>query len=209
MLELKRLQIRTSKANEAVLVKRTIDEYNKSSLSNVGLGPYNNTDFSFSSFEKFLYESLRKLQKSGKKHLDNLPLKPFDFDYGESDLYKMSAIPDNPCLCTSKTHRCYHAVHAYTGIPCSAYSKCMNVIKNIEVPINTEIVPYFYYVRFMNIVMLFQYPSNWITIRCPSLQQLVRAPNQKDSCRKLMRSLHQVLAKLTSLWRSHMVLSGN
>ncbi|XP_072930007.1 uncharacterized protein [Epargyreus clarus] len=121
LLELKRLQIRTSKANEAVLVKRAIDEYNKSSLSNVGLGPYNSPDFSFSSFEKFLYESLRKLQKSGKRHLDNLPEKPIDFDYGESELYKMTGIPDNPCLCTSKTHRCYHAVHAYTGIPCSAY----------------------------------------------------------------------------------------
>ncbi|KAM3962514.1 LOW QUALITY PROTEIN: uncharacterized protein ACR2FA_003420 [Aphomia sociella] len=121
LLELKRLQIRTSKTNEAVLVKRAIDEYNKSSLANVGLGPYNNPDFSFSSFEKFLYESLRKLQKSGKKHLDNLPEDPIDFDYGESELYKMSAIPDNPCLCTSKTHRCFHAVHAYTGVPCSAY----------------------------------------------------------------------------------------
>ncbi|CAK1552267.1 unnamed protein product [Leptosia nina] len=98
LLELKRLQIRTSKANEAVLVKRAIDEYNKSTLAHVG-----------------------KLQKSGKKHLDNLPEKPIEFDYGESELYKMSAIPDNPCLCTSKTHRCFHAVHAYTGIPCSAY----------------------------------------------------------------------------------------
>ncbi|KAJ2944770.1 hypothetical protein O0L34_g1659 [Tuta absoluta] len=121
LLELKRLQIRTSKANEAVLIKRAIDEYNKSSLSNVGLGPYNKPDYSFSSFEKFLYENLRKLQKSGKKHLDNLPIKPVDFDYGESELYKMSSVPDNPCLCTSKTHRCFHAVHAYTGIPCSAY----------------------------------------------------------------------------------------
>ncbi|XP_013139823.1 PREDICTED: ankycorbin isoform X2 [Papilio polytes] len=121
LLELKRLQIRTSKTNEAVLVKRAIDEYNKSSLANVGLGPYNNPDFSFSSFEKFLYDSLRKLQKSGKRHLDKLPEKPLDFDYGESELYKMAAIPDNPCLCTSKTHRCFHAVHAYTGIPCSAY----------------------------------------------------------------------------------------
>ncbi|XP_026734654.1 protein phosphatase 1 regulatory subunit 12A isoform X2 [Trichoplusia ni] len=121
LLELKRLQIRTSKTNEAVLVKRAIDEYNKSSLANVGLGPYNTPDYSFSSFEKFLYESLRKLQKSGKKHLDKLPERPIDFDYGESELYKMSAIPDNPCLCTSKTHRCFHAVHAYTGIPCSAY----------------------------------------------------------------------------------------
>ncbi|XP_028032620.1 protein phosphatase 1 regulatory subunit 12A [Bombyx mandarina] len=121
LLELKRLQIRTSKTNEAVLVKRAIDEYNKSSLASVGLGSYNNPDYSFSSFEKFLYESLRKLQKSGKKHLDNLPEKPFDFDYGESELYKMTSIPDNPCLCTSKTHRCFHAIHAYTGIPCASY----------------------------------------------------------------------------------------
>ncbi|VVC94844.1 unnamed protein product [Leptidea sinapis] len=109
------------KANEAVLVKRAIDEYNKSSLAQVGLGAYSSIDYSFSSFEKFLYESLRKLQKSGKRHLSNLPEKPIDFDYGESELYKMSSIPDNPCLCTSKTHRCFHAVHAYTGIPCSAY----------------------------------------------------------------------------------------
>ncbi|CAH0756291.1 unnamed protein product [Diatraea saccharalis] len=123
LFELKRLQIRTSKTNEAVLVKRAIDEYNKSSLASVGVGPYNNPEYSFSSFEKFLYDSLRKLQKSGKKYLDNLPEKPIDFDYGESELYKMSAIPDNPCLCTNKTHRCFHAVHAYTGIPCSAYSK--------------------------------------------------------------------------------------
>ncbi|CAB3246127.1 unnamed protein product [Arctia plantaginis] len=121
LLELKRLQIITSKANEAVLVKRAIEEYNRSSLSHVGLGPYNSPDYSFSSFEKFLYESLRKLQKSGKKQLDKLPERPIDFDYGESELYKMTAIPDNPCLCTSKTHRCFHAVHAYTGVPCSAY----------------------------------------------------------------------------------------
>lgn len=124
LLELKRLQIRTSKANEAVLIKRAIEDYNRSSLAHVGLGPYNSPDYSFSSFEKFLYESLRKLQKSGKKHLDKLPERPIDFDYGESELYKMTGIPDNPCLCTSKTHRCFHAVHAYTGIPCSAYSKC-------------------------------------------------------------------------------------
>lgn len=112
-----------------MLVKRAIDEYNKSSLASVGLGPYNSPDYSFSCFEKFLYDSLRKLQKSGKRHLDNLPEKPLDFDYGESELYKMSAIPDNPCLCTSKTHRCFHAVHAYTGIPCAAYSKySLNII---------------------------------------------------------------------------------
>lgn len=25
--------------------------------------------------------------------------------------------------CTTKTHRCLHAAHAYTGIPCAAYSE--------------------------------------------------------------------------------------
>ncbi|KAI8425215.1 hypothetical protein MSG28_007029 [Choristoneura fumiferana] len=100
---------------------KSVTQRIQTNMRRVGLGSYNSVDYSFSSFEKFLYESLRKLQKSGKKHLDNLPERPIDFDYGESELYKMSAIPDNPCLCTSKTHRCFHAVHAYTGIPCSAY----------------------------------------------------------------------------------------
>lgn len=32
-------------------------------------------------------------------------------------------VPDNPLFCTHGTHRCIHATHAYTGIPCAAYSK--------------------------------------------------------------------------------------
>lgn len=28
--------------------------------------------------------------------------------------------------CTTKTHRCLHAAHAYTGIPCAAYSKLIS-----------------------------------------------------------------------------------
>lgn len=178
MLELKRLQIRTSKANEAVLVKRAIDEYNKSSLSNVGLGPYNNPDYSFSSFEKFLYESLRKLQKSGKKLLDNLPERPINFDYGESELYKMSAIPDNPCLCTSKTHRCYHAVHAYTGIPCSAYSK-FNVFKEILFSFGISI---------SSVNYLFQFHISGIITQCQNRQQLDPEVNPKVFCLKLMQN---------------------
>ncbi|GLH13301.1 Uncharacterized protein GBIM_17887, partial [Gryllus bimaculatus] len=30
-------------------------------------------------------------------------------------------VPDNPVLCTHGTHRCHHAAHAYTGVPCAAY----------------------------------------------------------------------------------------
>lgn len=31
-------------------------------------------------------------------------------------------VPQNPLCCTYGTHRCYHATHAYTGVPCAAYS---------------------------------------------------------------------------------------
>lgn len=124
LMDLKRIQIRSSKAHEAVLVKRAIDEYHKSSLAYVGAGRYISNDFTYKSFEKFLYDSLRKLQRSSAKHLMNLPERAFpDFEGKMNDVYKMDGLPDNPFLCTSKTHRCFHAVHAYTGIPCSAYSK--------------------------------------------------------------------------------------
>lgn len=32
---------------------------------------------------------------------------------------------DKALYCTTKTHRCLHATHAYTGIPCAAYSKLL------------------------------------------------------------------------------------
>ncbi|XP_060536632.1 ankycorbin [Cylas formicarius] len=106
LLELKRSQIRADQHNESVLVKRAIDQYNRSCASTVGAGRYVPHDFTFRSFEKFLYESLRKLQKIDVAHLRGLP---------------ESAENVNPLLCTQSTHRCMHATHAYTGIPCAAY----------------------------------------------------------------------------------------
>lgn len=105
MLELKRLQIRSGQHNESVLVKRAIDAYHRSCAATVGAGKYEPKDFTFKSFEHFLYGALRKLQKS-------------------SDLSHLRGLPEtstNPLLCTQSTHRCYHATHAYTGIPCAAY----------------------------------------------------------------------------------------
>lgn len=32
-------------------------------------------------------------------------------------------VPDDPRQCYYRTHRCHHAAHAYTGIPCAAYRK--------------------------------------------------------------------------------------
>lgn len=107
---MKRLQIRAGQHNEAILVKRAIDTYHQSCAATVGAGKYIPEDYTFKSFEKFLYLSLRKLQRNGADHLKGLP--------------ESSA---NPLLCTQSTHRCMHATHAYTGIPCAAYCKYSNL----------------------------------------------------------------------------------
>jgi hypothetical protein len=100
------MQIRAGQHNEAILVKRAIDSYHQSCASTIGAGRYVPEDYSFRSFEKFLYLSLRKLQRNGADHLKGLP-----------------ETAANPLLCTQSTHRCMHATHAYTGIPCAAYRK--------------------------------------------------------------------------------------
>ncbi|XP_072391834.1 uncharacterized protein [Diabrotica undecimpunctata] len=104
LLELKRHQIRAGQHNEAVLVKRAIDAYHKSCASTVGVGRYIADDYTFKSFEKFLYEALRKLQRNNAEYMRGLP-----------------ETPVNPLLCTKSTNRCMHAAHAYTGVPCAAY----------------------------------------------------------------------------------------
>nr|XP_023022451.1 ankyrin repeat domain-containing protein 12 isoform X1 [Leptinotarsa decemlineata] len=104
LLELKRHQIRAGQHNEAVLVKRAVDTYHQSCASTVGAGRYIAEDYTFKSFEKFLYEALRKLQRNGADHLRGLP-----------------ETQSNPLLCTRSTNKCMHAVHAYTGVPCAAY----------------------------------------------------------------------------------------
>lgn len=93
-----------------MMVKRAIDTYHMSCASTVGAGRYIPNDYTFKSFEKFLYDALRKLQRNGTAaHLNNLPETP------------------NPLHCTRSTHRCMHATHAYTGIPCAAYSKLLEI----------------------------------------------------------------------------------
>ncbi|KAK4884489.1 hypothetical protein RN001_000760 [Aquatica leii] len=109
LLDLKRLQIRSGQHNEAVLVKRAIDAYHKSCAATVGAGRYLSEDYTFKNFERFLYNSLRKIQRNGSEHLQGLP-----------------ETSRNPLFCTQSTHRCDHATHAYTGVPCAAYLPKMN-----------------------------------------------------------------------------------
>ncbi|XP_049776147.1 merozoite surface antigen 2-like [Schistocerca cancellata] len=125
LLELKRLQIRAGRANEQVLVKRLVDDYRRAGLI-VGLKGFHGP-FTFRAFEKYLYDQLRTLQSAERRLVPRLK--------SSDDLEKLSAAlrraklnnllpPGDPALCTHGTHRCHHAAHAYTGVPCAAYTAC-------------------------------------------------------------------------------------
>lgn len=147
LLELKSLQIRSSKLNEAVLVKRAVEDYHKScvllgSETGTRLRRYNFSEYTFKNFELFLYETLKGLQRPGTNNFQNinevyeevgsycpslnwsncnLPKNnPFQAERRLSPDYNAY---EKALQCTTKTHRCLHAAHAYTGIPCAAYSE--------------------------------------------------------------------------------------
>lgn len=99
LLELKSLQIRSCKTNEAVLVseqrrlllnphfnhifpsypqvKRAVDDYHKS-VNDLGfevggtLNKYQMREYTFKNFELFLYETLKTLQKPGTFNFQNI-----------------------------------------------------------------------------------------------------------------------------------------
>lgn len=50
---MKRLQIRAGRSNEALLVKRLVDDYRRAGLC-IGLKPYEGV-FTFRGFERYLY----------------------------------------------------------------------------------------------------------------------------------------------------------
>uniref|UniRef100_A0A8D8Q1Z5 Ankyrin-2 n=1 Tax=Cacopsylla melanoneura TaxID=428564 RepID=A0A8D8Q1Z5_9HEMI len=128
LLELKRLQIRAGKSNEQILVKRLVDEYKKAGLI-VGLKHYDGI-YTFKHFERYLYDQLRLLQQSSSRKLIPRIKSSDDYDKLTAELKRTKAgktvlenihVPENPFHCTHSTYRCYHATHAYTGIPCAAY----------------------------------------------------------------------------------------
>lgn len=77
LLELKSLQIRSSKANEPLLVKRAVDDYQRSSMemgneTGIAMRRYPYKEYTFKNFEIFLYEVLKSLQKSGTNNFQNI-----------------------------------------------------------------------------------------------------------------------------------------
>ncbi|KAF2367865.1 Ankyrin repeat-containing domain [Trinorchestia longiramus] len=134
LLELKRQQIRNRKVNESGLIKRMSDANNRDSTM-LGLrgyaGPMN-----FQSYEKHLYDQLKFLQSS---QIETAPqFKPMDdidklnralhrteISESKQDAGSNSTaeddVPSDPRQCNRRTHRCHHAAHAYTGIPCAAF----------------------------------------------------------------------------------------
>lgn len=100
LLELKSLQIRSSKVNESLLVKRAVDDYHKSTMeigSETGstLRRYPYKEYTFKNFEIFLYEVLKSLQKNGSNNFQNI-----------SDVYLEVSM--SVCLrCACKSARIY------------------------------------------------------------------------------------------------------
>ncbi|KAL1110463.1 hypothetical protein AAG570_007991 [Ranatra chinensis] len=130
LLELKRLQIRAGRASEGILVKRLVDDYSKAPPM-MGLQQYNGP-YTFAAFEKYLYEQLRLLQTSGSRLIPQIK-SSHDLDRLMAAIKKTKAgqdllttIPRDAVLCTLGSHRCYHATHAYTGVPCAAYISRQN-----------------------------------------------------------------------------------
>uniref|UniRef100_A0A1B0AHI5 ANK_REP_REGION domain-containing protein n=1 Tax=Glossina pallidipes TaxID=7398 RepID=A0A1B0AHI5_GLOPL len=128
LLELKSLQIRSNKLNEAVLVKRAVDDYHKSCIALGGemgtrLRRYNFSEYSFKNFELFLYETLKSLQKPGTYNFQDINEL---YEEAERRLSPDYGAYEKALQCTTRTHRCFHATHAYTGIPCAAYIPMMN-----------------------------------------------------------------------------------
>ncbi|KAE9524030.1 hypothetical protein AGLY_015677 [Aphis glycines] len=126
--ELKRLQIRAGKSDERVLVKRLVEEYGSTGLF-TGLKRYDGP-FSFKRFEKYLYDQLLVLQKqslAGDKTMIPRVQSIDEVEKIAAALRRIDAgktVLENPndCLsCIRTTNRCFHATHAYTGVPCAAY----------------------------------------------------------------------------------------
>ncbi|XP_026818588.1 uncharacterized protein LOC113557326 [Rhopalosiphum maidis] len=126
--ELKRLQIRAGKSDERVLVKRLVEEYGSTGLF-TGLKRYDGP-FSFKRFEKYLYDQLLVLQKQSLADDKTTVPRVQSIDEVEKlagalrriDAGKTVLENPNDCLsCIRTTNRCFHATHAYTGVPCAAY----------------------------------------------------------------------------------------
>ena len=50
---------------------------------------------------------------------------------GSTSSLNSQGISDNPACCTHSTHRCHHAAHAYTGLPCHTGNSKKNIIFQI------------------------------------------------------------------------------
>ncbi|XP_061387539.1 uncharacterized protein LOC133322575, partial [Musca vetustissima] len=150
LLELKSLQIRSNKLNEAVLVKRAVDDYHKSCAALGGetgtrLRRYTFSEYTFKNFELFLYETLKALQKPGTYNFQNINEV---YDEAERRLSPDYNSYEKALQCTTRTHRCLHAAHAYTGIPCAAYKPLSIILAswtigqtNVDVDANDPLMP--------------------------------------------------------------------
>ena len=90
LLELKRLQIRASKANEAVIVKQLSERYNNT-VRQLAPGDQYRGVFQFKEFEAFLYTTLQKIQSPEKSNISSNYSLPLTDSGSSTPLYQFQS----------------------------------------------------------------------------------------------------------------------
>ncbi|CAG7689958.1 unnamed protein product [Allacma fusca] len=128
LLELKRLDTENNnRTTEQIIVKRLVESNRRAGLHH----HFRDFDshFTFRNYEKYLYDQLKLLQ-AGNKKLQPRFAPSDDIEKLASALksfnkttfpYIHNTTDENSNACAHTTHKCHHAAHAYTGVPCAAY----------------------------------------------------------------------------------------
>ena len=118
---MKKFQIRVGRSNEAVLVKRLAERYNKNLDRLVGLHIFKG-DFTFSCFENHLYRELNRIQTATAEYIPRIKYSDdmdtirnllLQEDIDIQDLNLGNDVSENPKLCTKSTIACAHSSNAY------------------------------------------------------------------------------------------------
>ena len=134
LLEMKKYQIRVGRSNEAVLVKRLAERFNKNLDRLVGLHVFKG-DFTFTSFENHLYKELNRIQTATAEYIPRIKYSDdmdtvrkllLQEDIDIQDLNLGNNIFDNPKMFSNSTENCKHSSSAFRA---SRGERNTNIVK--------------------------------------------------------------------------------
>ena len=122
---MKKFQIRVGRSNEAVLVKRLAERYNKNLDRLVGLQVFKG-DFTFTCFENHLYKELNRIQTATAEYIprikysddmDTVQKLLLQEDIDIQDLNLGNDVSEYPKMCTNSTISGTHSSSVYKPHP--------------------------------------------------------------------------------------------